>query len=95
MTDESIFQRVILDMNVDYGARRGMIFKKKITEDWIYMHWLKYFNEHKYDIRRQPVDLTSYKFTRYMMELDLIEVDNNMMDEQISRLLFKYKQERL
>lgn len=95
MTDESIFQRVILDMNVDYGARRGMIFKKKITEDWIYMEWLKYFNEYKYDIRHQPIDLTSYKFTRHMMELGLIEVDDSMMDEQVKRLLFKYKHERL
>ena len=95
MTDESIFQRVILDMNVDYGARRGMIFKKKITEDWIYMEWLKYFNEYKYDIRHQPIDLTSYKFTRHMMELGLIDVDDSMMDEQVKRLLFKYKHERL
>lgn len=95
MTDESIFQRVILDMNVDYGARRGMIFKKKITENWIYIYWLEYFNEHKYDIRRQPVEITSYKFTRHMMELDLIEVDDDMMDKQITKLLFKYKNERL
>lgn len=95
MTDEAIFQRVILDMNVDYGARRGTIFKKKITEDWVYIHWRKYFNEHKYDIRRQPADLTSCRFTRHMMELDLIEVDPTKMDEQISRLLFKYNHERL
>lgn len=95
MTDEAIFQRVILDMNVDYGARRGTIFKKKITEDWAFIHWRKYFNAHKYDIRQQASDLTAYKFTRYMMELDLIEVDDNKMDEQISKLLFKYKDERL
>lgn len=95
MTDEAIFQRVILDMNVDYGARRGTIFKKKITESWAYIHWRKYFNAHKYDIRQQPSDLTAYKFTRHMMELDLIEVDDNKMDEQIKRLLFKYKDERL
>ena len=95
MTDEVIFQRVILDMNVDYGARRGTIFKKRITEDWAFIHWRKYFNAHKYDIRQQPSDLTAYKFTRYMMELDLIDVDDNKMDEQISKLLFKYKDERL
>ena len=95
MTDESIFQRVVIDMNVEYGARRGMIFKKKITEDWIYMEWLKYFNEHKYDIRHQPIDLTVYRFTRHMMDLDLINVDPTKMDEQVKKLLFKYKHERL